>query len=66
MTFDRNILWRDYDLSLDKGIYGTLILADQKVLMEVKTDGAMLMTNPGQIISVDQFMDRIWGYESEQ
>ena len=25
----------------------------------------MLMTNPGQIISVDQFMDRIWGYDSE-
>lgn len=41
VTFDRNILWRDYDLSLDKGIYGTPILADQKVLMEVKTDGAI-------------------------
>lgn len=25
----------------------------------------MLMTNPGQIISADQFMDRIWGYDSE-
>ena len=25
----------------------------------------MLMTNPGQIISVDRFMDRIWGYDSE-
>lgn len=25
----------------------------------------MLMTNPGQIISVDKFMDRIWGYDSE-
>ena len=23
----------------------------------------MLMTNPGQIISADQFMDRIWGYD---
>lgn len=41
VTFDRNILWRDYDLSLAKGIYGTPILADQKVLMEVKTDGAI-------------------------
>lgn len=41
VTFDRNILWRDYDLSLDKGIYGTPILADPKVLMEVKTDGAI-------------------------
>lgn len=25
----------------------------------------MLMTNPGQIISVEQFMDKIWGYDSE-
>lgn len=41
VTFDRNILWRDYDLSLDKGIFGTPILEDQNVLMEVKTDGAI-------------------------
>ena len=25
----------------------------------------MLMANPGQIISVEQFMDKIWGYDSE-
>ena len=25
----------------------------------------MLMVNPGQIISANQFMDRIWGYDSE-
>ncbi len=25
----------------------------------------MFMTNPGQIISVDQFMDKIWGYDSD-
>ena len=25
----------------------------------------MLMTNPGQIISADRFMDKIWGYDSE-
>ena len=25
----------------------------------------MLMTSPGQIISQDQFMDKIWGYDSE-
>lgn len=46
VTFDRNILWRDYDLSLDKGIFGTPILEDQKVLMEVKTDGAI----PGRMV----------------
>ncbi|MCD7708734.1 MAG: response regulator transcription factor [Clostridiales bacterium] len=25
----------------------------------------MLMTNPGQVISAEQFMDKIWGYDSE-
>ena len=25
----------------------------------------MLLTNPGQIISTEQFMDKIWGYDSE-
>ena len=25
----------------------------------------MLMANPGQIISIDQFMDKIWGFDSE-
>ena len=25
----------------------------------------MLMANPGQIISADQFMDKIWGYDSD-
>ena len=37
VTFDTNILWRDYDLSLEKGIYGTPILKPDQVLMEVKT-----------------------------
>ncbi len=37
ITFDENILWRDYDLSLCKGIYGTPILGENQVLMEIKT-----------------------------
>lgn len=41
MTFDRNILWRDYDLSLRRGIYGLPVLPDGIVLMEVKTSGAI-------------------------
>ncbi len=41
VTFDRNIFWRDYDLSLCKGIYGTPILKQGQVLMEVKTAGAI-------------------------
>lgn len=41
MTFDRNILWRDYDLSLCKGIYGNPILKENQVLMEIKVAAAI-------------------------
>lgn len=41
ITFDENILWRNYDVDLKAGIYGTPILHDDQVLMEVKTAGAM-------------------------
>ena len=41
VTFDHNIRSRDYDLSLDKGDYGTLLLSDDQYLMEVKVAGAM-------------------------
>ncbi len=41
MTFDENILWRDYDLSLCNGVYGTPVLDEDKVLLEVKTAGAI-------------------------
>lgn len=41
ITFDRNICWRDYDLSLRKGIYGDSLLSNGQVLMEVKTAGAI-------------------------
>jgi hypothetical protein len=41
VTFDKNILCRDYDLSLDKGAYGDSILPEGKVLMEVKTATAI-------------------------
>lgn len=41
MTFDENILWRDYDLTLCGSIYGTPVLSPGKVLLEVKTNGAI-------------------------
>lgn len=41
LTFDENILWRDYDLSLCRGIYGEPLLEKGQVLMEVKTSMAM-------------------------
>ena len=43
VTFDQNILWRDYDLSLCKGIYGRPLLSEEQVLMEVKTAGGIPM-----------------------
>jgi len=39
VTFDENILWRDTDLSLGKGIYGEAILQPGQTLMEIKTPG---------------------------
>ena len=43
MTFDRNLLWREYDLSLCKGVYGEPILKKNQVLLEVKTAAAIPM-----------------------
>lgn len=54
------------DVRLDRSAYqlstdtGTLRLANKEYQML-----EMLMTNPGQVISVEQFMDKIWGYDSE-
>ncbi len=41
VTFDENIMWRDYDLSLTKPAYGRKILPPNTSLMEVKTSGGM-------------------------
>lgn len=41
ITFDENILWRDYDLSLTKGIYGNPLLSPGQSLMEIKVSSAM-------------------------
>jgi hypothetical protein len=41
ITFDENILWRDYDTDLTSGIYGTPLLAEWQSLMEIKTSGAI-------------------------
>ncbi len=43
MTFDENIFWRDYDVVIDKGIYGERIIPKENALMEVKVGGAMPM-----------------------
>ncbi len=41
VTFDRNILFRQEALSLREPVWGTPLLPEDRVLMEVKTSGAM-------------------------
>lgn len=41
ITFDTNILSREYDLTLDKGDYGTSLLDENMYIMEVKCIGGM-------------------------
>ncbi len=37
ITFDSNIIWRDYDIDLSKEVYGNKLLSDDLIVMEVKT-----------------------------
>ena len=37
LTFDTNIIARDYDLQMEKGNYGTVILGKDNYVMEIKT-----------------------------
>ena len=54
------------NVELDRSTYqvateqGSIRLANKEYQML-----EMLMTNPGQIISLDRFMDKIWGYDTE-
>lgn len=41
LTFDRSVRARDTDLDLAHGAKGTLLLPEDQILLEVKTDGAM-------------------------
>lgn len=41
VTFDENVLWRDKDMDLEKGVYGEAVLPPGRVLMEVKTADAI-------------------------
>ena len=41
LTFDHNIKYRKYDLSLDKGFYGIDLIDKDQVLMEIKVNMAM-------------------------
>ena len=54
------------DIILDRSTY-QLTVNDASIRLANKEYQMleMLMANPGQFISVDQFMDKIWGYDSE-
>jgi len=41
VTFDENILYRKEDMSLTSSVYGTSLLEDGKVLMEIKCSGGI-------------------------
>jgi SPX domain protein involved in polyphosphate accumulation len=41
VTFDHNIKYRKFDLTLDKGFYGNNLIEPEQVLMEIKVNGAM-------------------------
>lgn len=40
ITFDNNIIYRTFDLELDKGIYGNKLLDDNTYIMEIKCNSA--------------------------
>ncbi len=54
------------NLSLNRSTY-TLSCADASIKLASKEFQMleMLLVNPGQVISVEQFMDKIWGYDTE-
>lgn len=41
VTFDHDIKYRKFDLTLDKGFYGNNLINPDEVLMEIKVNGAM-------------------------
>ncbi len=41
VTFDENILYRDYDISLGSKVYGNRIIGEDQCLMEIKTSGGL-------------------------
>ncbi len=43
ITFDQNIIWRDYNLSLTEEAYGEKLIDDNVVVMEIKTSKAIPM-----------------------
>ncbi|MCM1112773.1 MAG: polyphosphate polymerase domain-containing protein [Muribaculum sp.] len=76
ITFDESILWRQQELSLCAGIYGTPILEPQTALMEIKIASAMplwlcaLLTENGifktSFSKYGRAYEQIWAMEEEE
>ncbi|MGI6205325.1 MAG: polyphosphate polymerase domain-containing protein [Anaerovoracaceae bacterium] len=62
VTFDENILYRDYDLSLEKEPYGTPLLGRGQTLMEVKTAGGMPLWMSHELNRIGLFRSRFSKY----
>ena len=62
VTFDENILYRDYDLTLRKEAYGTPLLERGQTLMEIKTAGGMPLWMCRELTRLRLFRERFSKY----
>ena len=62
VTFDENILYRDYDLTLRKEAYGTPLLERGQTLMEIKTAGGMPLWMCHELTRLRLFRERFSKY----
>jgi len=53
ITFDQNVRWRDHDLNLSRGSYGTPLMPGGDILMEIKAFAAVPLWLSG-ILSVNR------------
>lgn len=59
-------VWQLGNIKLDSATF-TLLVENQEVRLPNKEYQILelLMANPGQIISIERFMEKIWGYDTE-
>ncbi len=55
ITFDRRILWRQEDLSLDRGVGGNALLPAGTQLMEIKAPGALPVWLPRILYAINGY-----------
>lgn len=59
-------VWHLGNVKLDSATF-TLMVGDQQVRLPNKEYQILelLLANPGQVISIERFMEKIWGYDTE-